>query len=81
MVKITFPSREDSIKGFYKLMTSGRVRCLPNDVYEISKGLLNILEDSNIPYKLLNESKVEDANKDQSDMKFYCRLSTTMELR
>lgn len=61
MIKITFSSKEESIKGFYKLMTSGRVRCLPNDVYEISKGLLKVLEDSNIPYKVLDEKKVEDA--------------------
>jgi len=63
MVKITFPSKEDSIKGFYRLMTSGRVRCLPNDIYEISEGLLKVLEDSNIPYKVLDESKVKDVQK------------------
>ena len=62
MVQIKFNSRDENIKGFYKLITHGTVKSLPNGIYEISKELLKVLDEADIPYQVLTEGETLDAN-------------------
>jgi hypothetical protein len=51
---IRFKTKKDDIKGFYKLLTSGKpVVCLPNNTYEVRPDHLLVLDTAGIPYEIL----------------------------
>jgi hypothetical protein len=55
---IRFKTKKDDIKGFYKLLTSGKpVVCLPNNTYEVRPDHLLVLDTAGIPYEILKADK------------------------
>lgn len=56
MVKIRFPDDKSRAEGFYELMQRVRVVCLPEDEFVIPEAGLTILEDRDIPYRLVERS-------------------------
>lgn len=44
---------EHSAKGFYELMLSGPVRCLPKNRYIVTERQVRILDEKKIPYRSL----------------------------
>ncbi len=57
MVRIKFKTKRDQVKGFYQLATKGRVRSLPDDIFEIASRYLKILDDAGIAYKVVKVDK------------------------
>ncbi len=55
MARIRFHNDEDEAKGLVELAKRLRVICLPNDLYEIPKKSLALLEEMEIPYTLIKE--------------------------
>ncbi len=44
---------EHSAKGFYELMLSGPVKCLPKNRYVVTEKQVRILDEKKIPYRSL----------------------------
>ena len=61
MVRIKFPSERDAENGFYELMTHGRVKGLPGDVFEVSSGQLAVLDRAEIPYSIVEAEERHSA--------------------
>ena len=53
MVRIKFKTKQDQINGFYELATKGRVRSLPDGIFEIADHHLKILEVGGITYEIV----------------------------
>jgi len=58
MIYIKIAEKHDA-KGCYLLMTNGTVRCLPDDVYVVSKDQLKLLDKHKIHYKKLKPRDVK----------------------
>jgi hypothetical protein len=58
-VKIRFSDKPSRVAGVYGLMRQTRVVCLPNDEYVIARAGLAILEGSEIPYEVLEETSLD----------------------
>ena len=54
MPRVQFESQEDAIRGLYFLVTRGEIACRPGNVYIISNWLLDELEKSDIPFRVLS---------------------------
>jgi hypothetical protein len=46
-------AKADSATAFYLLMQKGEVKCLPNDVYEINRELIDYLIDNAISFEII----------------------------
>jgi hypothetical protein len=55
MIYFKFNSEEDTEKGFYELITKGSVHCFPDDVFGVTSENLKLLDEANIPYRILEE--------------------------
>ena len=53
MIRIRFPTDHDRIQGNYLLATSGVVRRLQGQVFEVSNQQLELLDARQIPYVVL----------------------------
>jgi len=56
MVKVSFKTKENRIKGFYELATKGRGIILPNGIFEIADQYLLILDEVNVAYEIISRT-------------------------
>jgi hypothetical protein len=59
---IKFSSQEDSVQGFYELVTHSQCTCLTNDVYCVPWSSLQLLDAQQIQYTFASEEALTDAH-------------------
>ena len=63
MVLIKFKTDKDKIEGFYILATEGVVRGLPWNIFEINDNMIELLNEKNIKYTVIQEDIINEADK------------------
>ena len=59
---IIFQSREDSVFGFYSLVTHSQVTRLSNDVFCVPWSSLQMLDERQVQYRFATEDDLTDAH-------------------
>lgn len=59
---IKFSSQEDSVQGFYQLVTHSQCTCLTNEVYCVPWSSLALLDAEQIQYTFATEEALTDAH-------------------
>ncbi len=55
LIRIRFTDATKEAQGFVALAKRLKVTCLPDDIYEIAKSGLAVLDELGIPYQILSE--------------------------
>jgi hypothetical protein len=59
---IKFPTREDRVRGFYKLATRTRIGSFPGEVYQVPMEALRLLDEQYISYRRATDAEVKSAH-------------------